>query len=46
MLSNGGTCTVETACPYPIYILESGRLLGPWQRYTMGNKRTSAIVVV
>ena len=28
MLSNGGTCTVETACQYPIYILESGR---PWR---------------
>jgi N-methylhydantoinase A len=28
MLSNGGTCTVETACRYPIYILESGPAAG------------------
>ena len=28
MLSNGGTCTVETACQYPIYILESGPAAG------------------
>jgi N-methylhydantoinase A len=28
MLSNGGTCTVETACKYPIYILESGPAAG------------------
>jgi N-methylhydantoinase A len=28
MLSNGGTCTVQTACQYPIYILESGPAAG------------------
>ena len=28
MLSNGGTCTVETACQYPMYILESGPAAG------------------
>jgi N-methylhydantoinase A len=28
MLSNGGTCTVDTACRYPIYILESGPAAG------------------
>ncbi len=28
MLSNGGTCTVHTACQYPIYILESGPAAG------------------
>lgn len=28
MLSNGGTCTVDTACQYPIYILESGPAAG------------------
>ncbi|MEE8287304.1 MAG: hydantoinase/oxoprolinase family protein, partial [Gammaproteobacteria bacterium] len=28
MLSNGGTCTVATACQYPIYILESGPAAG------------------
>jgi len=28
MLSNGGTCTVDTACCYPIYIVESGPAAG------------------
>jgi N-methylhydantoinase A len=28
MLSNGGICTVHTACRYPIYILESGPAAG------------------
>lgn len=40
MLSNGGTCTVETACQYPIYILESGPAAGALAAVHYGQQAT------
>jgi N-methylhydantoinase A len=41
MLSNGGTASVETACRFPIRLLESGPRRGLWPPPTTAGRRTS-----